>query len=312
MKTKEALGCIGTAVVLLFSSAWIPLIGPFISLLSPLPFVYYAAKRGLMEGIKVVGATILVAGLVSGAAGFPQIVILCVEFGVLGLILSEVFRRRMTFGYAVFITTTLMLLAGALILAGLGIAKGTSPPALIIQYFQNNLKETLQVYGNLGEFQGEDPRIQEYVKVMTGILARTYPALVIIGTGFVVWLNIVLCRPMFHHARLEYPDFGRADYWRTPDTMVWGVILAGFSLFLPLGGIRFIATNTLIVLLAIYVFHGLAIVLFFFNKYRVPLWLRVGGYILILFQQVVLVGLALAGLFDQWIDFRKIHHKKAN
>jgi uncharacterized protein YybS (DUF2232 family) len=92
--------------------------------------------------------------------------------------------------------------------------------------------------------------------------------------------------------------------------MVWGVIAAGFALFFPIASIRLLAINSLIVMSVIYVFHGLSIVLFFFNKYRVPKWARFGSYILIVFQQIFLVGLAFAGLFDQWIDFRKIHKKE--
>ncbi|MFH1491258.1 MAG: DUF2232 domain-containing protein, partial [Pseudomonadota bacterium] len=70
-----------------------------------------------------------------------------------------------------------------------------------------------------------------------------------------------------------------------------------------------LAINALIVMLVIYVFHGLSIVLFLLNKYRVPQWMRVGAYFLILFQQIFLIGLCIAGLFDQWIDFRKIHRR---
>ena len=35
-----------------------------------------------------------------------------------------------------------------------------------------------------------------------------------------------------------------------------------------------------------------------------------GIYALILFQQIFAIVLALAGLFDQWIDLRRIHPKK--
>jgi hypothetical protein len=37
--------------------------------------------------------------------------------------------------------------------------------------------------------------------------------------------------------------------------------------------------------------------------------MRIGIYFLIIIQQLFLAVLALAGLFDQWIDFRKIHRR---
>ena len=136
--------------------------------------------------------------------------------------------------------------------------------------------------------------------------------MVIVYAGFTVWLNIVISKPLFRVTNLRYPSFGQADQWSSPERMVWGLIAAGFSLFLPLSGIRFLAINTVIVLSVIYVFHGLSVLLFFFNKYHVPSWLRILGYFLIFFQFLFFgVGLAMVGLFDQWIDFRKIHYRRA-
>jgi uncharacterized protein YybS (DUF2232 family) len=106
--------------------------------------------------------------------------------------------------------------------------------------------------------------------------------------------------------RLAYPDFIPTDRWQAPERMIWGVIAAGFALFLLSGSIKLLAMNAIIVMMAIYVFHGLSILLFFLNKYRVPSLIRIGLFFLIVFQQVLLGVLALAGLFDQWVDFRKI------
>ena len=133
----------------------------------------------------------------------------------------------------------------------------------------------------------------------------------IVGTGFVVWINIVISRPLYRLTNLKYPEFGPMDKWHAPELMVWGVIASGFALFLSIPGVKLVAINGLIVMLAIYVFHGLSILLFFLNKYRVPSWLRFGIYFLIFFQQIFLIVLALAGLFDQWLDFRKIRLKKS-
>ena len=83
----------------------------------------------------------------------------------------------------------------------------------------------------------------------------------------------------------------------------------GFAIFFPITKIQFVAINSLIVMSVIYVFNGLSIVMFFFNRYNIPSWARFGVYALIIVQQMFLFVLALAGLFDQWIDFRKLHKK---
>jgi len=70
-----------------------------------------------------------------------------------------------------------------------------------------------------------------------------------------------------------------------------------------------LAINALIVLMVIYFFHGLSIVLFFLNKYNVPSWARFGIYFFIVVQQLFFVVLVFGGLFDQWVDFRKMRRK---
>jgi uncharacterized protein YybS (DUF2232 family) len=150
MKAHHVLGCVGTAMVLLLASVWIPIAGPFFSLLTPLPFLYYSAKLGVSQAVKLTCVSILVAGLIA----------------------------------------------------------------------------------------------------------------------------------------------------------------AGFSLFLSFSPLRLVAVNALVIMLAIYFFHGLSVLLFYLNKYRVPPWMRVGVYALILLQQILVVGVTMAGLFDQWIDLRRIHQKK--
>jgi uncharacterized protein YybS (DUF2232 family) len=131
-----------------------------------------------------------------------------------------------------------------------------------------------------------------------------------VGTGFVVWMNIVISRPLFRVMNLRYP-FVEMDRWSSPEHMVWGVIAAGFILLLFEGTLKMAAVNGLIVMIVIYAFHGLSILLFYLNKYRVPSWIRFGVYFLLLFQQVFICVLALAGLFDQWFNFRKMPRRSA-
>ncbi len=309
MKLTHVMGCAGPVILLLFASAWIPFIGPFFSLLTPLPFLYYATKLGLLEGLKVAGITLLVVGLLAKLAGYPQIIIFCLEFGLVGLILSEIYRRKYTFGFTMFWGTCATLIIGAIFLTLIALSHEMGPVEMILGFFKDNLGATIRAYEEMGLEPEKVAQLQEYGKILTNILSMIYPALSIVGSGLVIYIAVVISKPLFRLGNIQYPDFAPMDQWQSPELMVWGVIAAGFALFLSIGGIRFVAINGLIVMAVIYVFHGLAIVLFFFNKYRVPHWVRFGVYVLVLFQQIFWIVLALAGLFDQWIDLRRIHKR---
>jgi uncharacterized protein YybS (DUF2232 family) len=191
-----------------------------------------------------------------------------------------------------------------------GLRKNMGPLEMIYGYMQDSLRQSVEVYGNIGAGSEKAKVLREYLAVVADVISKIYPSLLIIGTGFVVWFNIIVSRPLFQMRNLAYPPYGALDRWSSPELMVWGVIAAGFSLFLSSPRITLVATNALIVMMAVYIFHGLSILVFFLNKYRIPPWIRFGVYFLIVFQQIFVIGLAVAGLFDQWIDFRRLHPRK--
>jgi uncharacterized protein YybS (DUF2232 family) len=309
MITSNIIGCTGTVIFFLLVSVWVPLVGPLFSLLIPLPFLYYLSKLGLSQGGKTGLISLLIIGLIARLAGYPQLILFCIALGVIGLIISEIFKREFTFGLTILWGTVLVLFIGAVFLFFIGLSKGTSAVELIVDYLQGNVNRSISLYEEMGLDQETTIQLRQFGTVLNTIIARIYPALLVIGAGVIIWINVVVSKPLFRLGRVKYPDFGRTDMWHAPEFMVWGVIAAGFSLFFSITGIKFIALNTLIVLLVIYVFHGLSIIMFFFNRHNIPLWARFGVYLLIMVQPIFLVVPVLAGLFDQWIDFRKIHKK---
>jgi uncharacterized protein YybS (DUF2232 family) len=183
---------------------------------------------------------------------------------------------------------------------------------MVLNYLGGHLSAAIKAYEEANVANQNAIELKAYAKAFMATITQIYPSLMIVGTGFALWLNVVIAKPLFKLRNLEYPDFIPMDRWQAPDNLVWGLIVAGFALFLSSGNIEFLAINTLIVISAIYLFHGLAIVVFFLNKYKVPTWIRFGIYFLIMVQQLFFAVLILAGLFDQWVDFRKIHRRAAN
>jgi uncharacterized protein YybS (DUF2232 family) len=310
MKAHQVLGCVGTALALLVASAWIPVVGPFLCLLTPLPFLYYSVKLGIPQAVKLICVSILASGLIAAVTRQPQLIFLCLEFSLLGLILSEIFRKKLPIGTSVLMGTCLLLLIGFIVLAVAGTRKNLGPLEMIHGYLQDSLEETARVYVQVGADPERAGEFQQYLRALKEGVTLVYPSLMVVGSAFVVWLNVILSRPLFRRTKLEAPEFGALDRWQSPELMVWGLIAAGFSLFLSFSPLRLVAVNALVIMLAIYFFHGLSILLFYLNKYRVPQWMRLGVYALILVQQVLVIAVTMAGLFDQWLDLRRIHQKK--
>lgn len=308
MKPTDIIGCAGSVVLLLSAAAWIPVLGLFFALLTPLPFLYYATRLGLRDGVKIAVFTLLFVGLLANLAGYSQMMVSCFESSLLGLILSELYRRRITLGLTIVLGTCSVLIVSVLLLSLVTSSEKMGSTEMNLESYESRNEEIIQVYKDLGI--DEDKAIQ-YQEVIEDIIPKIYPAMFILGTALNVCFIVLLSRRLLRFKDLPYPDFGPMDRWQAPELMVWGVIATGFALFLTTGSIELFAVNALIVMAAVYVFHGLSIAQFFLNKYHTPLLGRLGVYLLIFILPYFLVTLAIAGLFDQWADFRKMNQKAA-
>jgi uncharacterized protein YybS (DUF2232 family) len=309
MKTTNIIGFAGSVILVLSLSMWMPFFGPAFGLIIPLPFLFFFSKLGLKEGLTAGVVSLLIVGILGSLIGEPQLGLYASGFAIFGLIVSELFKRPLSMGVIVFFGTAFMLFMGVSSLFFAGMTKNQSLGDVILGYFQSNLSEYVKVYESSGLDQEKLAQIKQAFSLLSKLIARIYPAIIIIGTGLLVWINVVLSKPLFRMGKVKYPSFADADKWCAPELLVWGIIGSGFALFLPATGIRFIAENVLLVLFVIYVFHGLSITMFFFNKRAMPRWARIGIYALIILQQLFLILLAVVGLFDQWVDFRKLRKK---
>lgn len=293
---------------MMYAAVWIPLVGTLLMFLSPLLFLAYAMKLGLQQGMILAGLSIMVVAVVSGLSGHRQTIVFCIEFSVLGIVLSELFRRRLTLSETVTVALAAMALFGFLILFGLGATRGLGPSEIIAALIREQLQATVDLYHDMGA-QVEDPEgIHGYAEIFIRTIARIYPALMIIGMGLVVIMNVMFAKPLFKKIGLDYPDFQPVERWQAPEKMVWGLIAVGFGSLFASGTFQMAAINALLVIAVVYFFQGLSIGIFYLNKYRIPPIIRAVFYVLIVFQQLFMLLLALAGLFDQWLDFRRLRN----
>lgn len=67
----------------------------------------------------------------------------------------------------------------------------------------------------------------------------------------------------------------------------------------------------LIVMGTIFFFQGLAIAAFYFERWKLPFYVKGVIYAVVFLQQFASMAIAVLGLFDVWFDFRKLAKKPA-
>jgi uncharacterized protein YybS (DUF2232 family) len=271
----------------------IPLIGGVLMMLAPAPILVYAVGRpspNLRATIAVLLATAFVAilwGPIGGLAYF-------VSFGLATAIACYMLERRLSFEMITAVGAGVMV--GASVVAALLMMGG---PDALIKTVHDELAQGMargqDVYKLLGVQQTIPPDTQASVISLTMHLS---PAFALLVAASAMLLNLRVFWRWAGPQRLAYSLFGDLSRWSAPEWMVW--------LFIPVSAISAIALNGFICVAAVYFCQGLAIIGFYFQSLAVPSIVRGIIYFVVFAQPVVAALVGVAGVFDMWIDFRRL------
>jgi uncharacterized protein YybS (DUF2232 family) len=302
---------VGTAaaVLIFLTSFQVPILGIAMSLLKPLPLMILSYRWGLRAG----GLAALMGSLVISLMVAPLLgIIFFAEFGLLGLVLYHyVVRRGLSWDRGILFSSIAVL--GVLIL--LVFVYGMAASLDIVDWMRGEILETTQALlppHPAKSTTGQNPWVTP--EKLTEFILRVLPALMILTVWLEGIVNVALLKRITNHAAFDshrftlQPEFSA---WLCPDRLVWAGILGGFLILTKNSVLVIIGINMVILLAAIYFLQGIAIISFFFKKRSVPLGLRVMGYTLIGIIQVLPILVAALGLFDIWIDFRKLRPRVA-
>ncbi len=285
-----------------------PIIGFISALFIPLPTLFYRSKLGRKTGAIIPVVTIVLMTVLLG--GVSVDILFFFELLLLGFILSELFEFDLSVEKTVLYASSGVVLTGMICLLFYSHIANTGMIALVSDYVAKNLEMTLALYENMGVSTENIQTIAASLENIQYVLIRIIPAIVVASTFFVAWSCLLMAKPMLTSRELFYPAFGSLNLWKAPESLVWGVIASGFMLILPHKALKIFGLNILLILLTVYFFQGIAIVSFYFEKKQFSRLLKFILYSLIALQQVFLLLVIGLGIFDMWLNFRKIEIKK--
>ncbi len=150
--------------------------------------------------------------------------------------------------------------------------------------------------------------------VIDQMLSRTktlfpviFPAIVSNFVLLTIWFTMVLGNRLAlkHVGRSPWPEY---RFWRLPDKLIWAEIISAVLALLPIEPLGTIGVNLLILVSVLFIFQGLSIVVYFFNKWNMPVIFRLPLYILAVIQSSGTLVLLIIGIADIWLDLRRLNH----
>lgn len=300
------LGCAVVSLLLFMGSWLVPLAGTLASAATPVPLAWLYRGRGpaagrLGLGLAVVGAWLLTVFLDLGVGWVYYLF-----YVILALGLGESWNRRLPDSWAV----GLAALGGAAALLVVALAGSLSGEQEIGQawqaYWQTEVDTALKLYRESGAVDPEQLGDARQVLLSAGSwLLHLAPGILGAGALLLAWANQLIVRALEARRQPSAPRQSLTT-WRSPEPLVWLVIVAGAVAWAAEGGLYWASVNLLVILGVIYFFQGMAVIAFWFEKKNAPRFLRVGLYLLIVVEAFLAVGVALAGLFDIWFNFRRL------
>ncbi len=281
-------------------------LGVIPGIFTPLPALYYGLKNGRASGAVIVGIS---AAILAALGQVPLTALYLVLFGITSLVLPVLVTvgkgGARSMAYTVAINAAVLILVAA----AYGLSQGVDVHRQVLKVIDYSITQMSGFFEKSG-FTGDELQSMQHVLKQGGaLIGRTYPALILVGLACVAGLNLLALKRFA--ARLpQLLPVGEFRQFRNPEPLIWPLIVAGFALLINSATVTDVALNVLIAILFLYFMEGLAVILYFFDRFAVPVFIRVIFYVLLTLQPYLAIAVAVVGIFDLWGNFRTPKHRE--
>lgn len=264
-------------------------------------YIYYSKKVFFLASLFLITLFFLLSGWI-------EAIFLIFSYLLSSILMGELIRRKRP--------PEEIVLAGMFpsFISGMGLwfvqafRNHESPINYFKQITLQNLKETVQYYERIGMDKEKIDLLNSSLNDLASWFLYLFPGIYISGLIFMIFLNYLLVRFILIKLEKEGYHFKSLTVWMVSDHLVWGFIISGIFLVLPNWEIKILGGNLFIIFTLLYFFQGLALVANYFKKRGVKTIWQFFSYIMLLIWPLLGLVVALAGLFDIWVDFRKVRN----
>jgi uncharacterized protein YybS (DUF2232 family) len=293
---------LAASVFLFMSGIGMPPLGVIVLPFVAQPVLVFGCKFGIAGAMAVLG----VATLALIFFGGEELGLIYSIFALMTALLLKLLGRIRAIDHLVASVATAMLTLSAAV-AYYFFGSWSAMYQDLRQNLSQQMAAAIQMQEKMGFAQDSVTLLKERAAQIIELILQLLPALLLLSFAFIVLINLLYLRRRFAERQREWFAIEHLREWKSPEILVWGLIVCGFALFIPaLGAVQVVAANALVVICAYYFAQGLAVIGYFFHKNKVPRFLRGLTYLLIVFQQIFTLLVVGLGLFDLWGNFRRL------
>lgn len=301
---KDILTGIFYSMLIIIIMYTIPVVGIFAWILLPMPVLFYRLKIGRNYSciIMVVSMTVLMS-LTSNFA-FNAF-----YFGSLlmtGFLLGECIEKHLSIEKIMAYTCLGLFAASMVFLVIYTATQSQGFEQLISNYISRYQTISAQLFSDLTQLYPDIALDRQLFERTSTLFMISFPGIIITSYLTMILLNILFIKRLLKKNKITIQSLENLNQWRAPEKLVFSLISVSVLLLLPVGALKILFLNCLIILMSVYFFQGIAVVSFFFQKKGVPFSIKSFFYILITIQPLFMLLVIGCGLFDTWINFRRL------
>jgi uncharacterized protein YybS (DUF2232 family) len=268
-----------------------------LAVIAPLPLARERVRGGLASTAL---ATLLALGLVGFVLDFSQSLGFLLFLALPALLVGDSVARGRGMVRGSGLALGVISLGVALLL----VTNGADMLGDLLGWIDNNRSpEVLARMKSNGMPEEAIARVSEQMATLRQVVTVVFPAICFVSAALVVLANAAALRLYLARTDPGLVERGEFESLRWPVALSVPFVLAGVAVATE--PLRSVGWNALVVLGALFVLEGLAVAVFFTRRLSAPPLVRGLVLALVLLNPWPLQILALAGLFDIFIDFRK-------
>ena len=304
LKPEKGLLLVAILLAFLFLVALVPALSVLIGILIPVPLIFVYIHFGRRPGLVLLALIFVVLFTLMGPR---QATLFFTEYAVLASVMAEAIRLRLSFDKCI----ALSALISAVLSIGLLLFVFTDREATLLEFFQKQIDghfaQSIESLKAIGDKSEELKVVQDFADKTSGSLAQAYPSFIFLGTFLTALINYYATRFLWRRV-YGYDMFHEAKFsgWVIPDQVIWVLIGSSAVFFVADNALGSIGINLLLITLVAYFIQGMAITIYFLESRNVPVFFWILIFFVILLQPL-LVGVSIGlGIFDTWMDLRKV------
>nr|WP_282706876.1 DUF2232 domain-containing protein [Natroniella acetigena] len=296
MKTKAVVeGAILTTitVILAILAIYLPILGSFLFLLTPVPLIVLTVRAGGKPGIIASLATALILAFLINPVMFLVVVL---NIGLIGISMGAAFED----GFSSVTILLIGIIAGAFsLLLSLMISIYILEVDVIVQ-LEQSLQISLDLYREIGLPAEVILQAEELFEQIIELITATYPALFLSAGAVIAGVNYYFSYTIMDRLDVQLPARFSVQEIKFPK------IIVIFYIISIIFNHSVIWQNIYVIITFLLLLEGIAVCYYYFMQWDLNQGLAVVLIFTLIFFPLFNPLLLLIGILDLWFDFRKL------